>query len=354
MNEDTKKSHTWLRLGVVGCGRVFERYHLPALKKSSDWKLVAACEPLRERREWIQNSCQVLSTYESFATFLRESALDAVLITTPPVTHCQLAIQALETGQHVLVEKPMALNPSEAQLMLQASLRTHRKLWVGFNRRFRRPYLNLKEKLITVPKDRIQAIHFKLIIDSQNWNSVTPFLEEDSKGGGVLDDVASHQLDLLSWLLDQPMMAVRAEPLATKTAGSQIKVEVKFENNLIATCVAGHSDRYAENLEIELKSRKLLAYESGVLEVPWIPVSWTHPYCQFRTASHLIFHKLSQRPNFTLRSFIQQFNAFAAAIRNESASYAGADARSGVHSLQAIQACRASLQSGGRWKSLNH
>ncbi len=353
MNYNPKRSDQRLKLGVVGCGRVFERYHLPALKQSPNWKLGAVCEPLKQRREWIQEIFQEVAVFESLPSFLEAPALDAVLITTPPATHCQLALQVLEKGLPVLVEKPMALTVSEASLMLETSRRAQKPLWVGFNRRFRAPYLNLKEKLAVIPKDSIQAIRFDLILDSQNWQSVTPYMGQEAAGGGVLDDVASHQLDLLAWLLDQPVTEVKAAYLANKEAGLEgVKYDLKFKNDLVANCVAAHGPRYSENLEIELKDRVLVAYPSGVLETGWLPESWIGAYGRLKTTAHLIFHKLTQKPNVTLESFQKQFNAFAAAVRNEQETFPGADARSGLHSLQAIQACRDSLQAGGDWKSL--
>jgi len=353
MKDGSKKTDKTLRLGVVGCGRVFERYHLPAIKRSPDWKLVAVCEPSKERRKWIEDSFRTLSTFDTILKFHQNSSLDAVLITTPPDTHCHLTIKSLESGMHVLVEKPMALNPTEGKLMLEASLRFQKHLWVGFNRRFRRPYLNLRDKLATIPKESIQKINFELISDIANWNSITHYLGDDTKGGGILDDTASHQLDLLSWLLDERVIEVKAETLATNGDILKcVKYKLKFENGLVANCMAGHGPGYLENLQIQLNDRKLVAYPSGVLEFRSLPTSWIRGYCQLKTASHLIFRKLIQKPNVTLQSFEKQFSSFAAAIRHKKGYLSGADAKSGFGSIKALQACRESLQSGGNWKSL--
>lgn len=348
---DNEANRKQFRLGVVGLGRVFERYHLPALKRSLDWKLVSVCESLKERREWVQTFFHELSISEDYSTFLEKSSLDAVLIATPPETHSQLAIQALEMGLHVLVEKPMALNCSEALLMLEASLRVQKQLWVGFSRRFRRPYVELRKRLALFPRDSIKAIHFKLITNSENWKPVTHFLGDDSKGGGILEDVASHQVDLIPWLLGQRIKEARAE-LSTENGISYVKYKLKLENDLVASCEAGHGRIYSENLEIHLEDRKLVVYPSGFLETQWIPASFIRYYYQLKRVPHLIFHKLTQRSNFTIESFEKQFSFFAEAIRDKKESLLGADARSGMDSLRAIQACRESLQSGGQWKSL--
>ena len=341
------------RIGVLGCGRVFEKYHLPALKQIRDWKLIAICDPLEERVRRIQSSFPGLFAFETPSAFLEQPGLDAVLITTPPATHCQLSIQALNRGLHVLVEKPMALNVCEASLMQETALRAQKQLWVGFNRRFWRPYLHLKEILANLPKERIRAIQFRLIVNSQNWNSVTPFEGDDAQGGGVLDNVASHQLDLLSWLLGGTAKAVKVERFAQPEVGVDVvRYALKFENDLVANCTAGQCGHYSENLEVQLTDRKLFAYPIGVAETRWLPTSLLRTYGKCRSVSHWAVNKLIQRPNRTIESFEMQLNAFAAVIRSGSSSSHGCNARNGVYCVKAIQAIRESLQSGGSWNSI--
>src|SRR5262245_66144076 len=94
-----------LRLGIVGCGRVVEWYHLPALKSSPDWQLVAICEPLAERREWVQQRYPGLPAFASLTELLNGSAAEALLIAKPPATHYPLAIHALAARLHVLQAK---------------------------------------------------------------------------------------------------------------------------------------------------------------------------------------------------------------------------------------------------------
>lgn len=341
-----------LRLGVVGCGRVFERYHLPALKRSPDWDLVAVCEFLKERREWIQKSYQGVSAFESFPELLENSTLDALLITTPPVTHSHLAIRALERGLHVLVEKPMALNILQGQMMLEAALQSRKHLWVGFNRRFRRSSVDLKGRLEHVPVDSIQEIRY--LNESPPRQTVTPYLGDDSKGGGVLDDVASHQVDLLAWLLSQPVEEVRVcHSSKNKDSAASARYELRFKNGLIAYCEAVHSRTYFESLQIKLQDRTVLAYPAGVIEGRFAQTKWIRFYCKLKNNAHLAFQKLRRKPNVSADSFERQLRSFAAAIRNEIGHQIGADARDGLRVVRAIQTCRESLRSGGKWQSLN-
>ena len=340
-----------LRLGVVGCGRVFQRYHLPGVKRSGAWQLVAACDDSEQRLEWVQESVPGLSVFESFPELLESSGLDAVLITTPPESHHELAVQALGKGLHVLVEKPMALGPSEGLSMLDESLRAQKLLWVGFTKRFRQPYMDLKRRLALVPTDEIRDIRF--LCHGDHRTPFTRYLGDDARGGGVLDDLASHQIDLLAWLIGQPVKEVRARPLS-KTEDESIcaRYELRFENDMVAYCEAVRNQAYLEMLHVGLQGRTVTAHATGIFESHRVPPKWISSYCKIRASAHFALGKLTQRPSVTAHSFETQLRCFAAAIRNEKPPIVGADGRCGVRVLETIRACRDSLRSGGAWKSL--
>src|SRR4051794_36041872 len=104
-----------IRLGVLGCGRVFERFHLPALDRVSGFELAAACDSNPARLEWAHRRAKPPQLYQSAATLAGAGGLDAVLVLTPPASHAAAVTQCVRAGLHVLVEKPMALTPSEGR-----------------------------------------------------------------------------------------------------------------------------------------------------------------------------------------------------------------------------------------------
>jgi predicted dehydrogenase len=317
-----------LLIGIVGCGRVFERYHLPSLSKCNDWKLAAVCEPLKERREWIHRFYPDLPVFKSFERVLKNSSLEAVLITTPPATHAEISIRALDEGLHVMVEKPFALNLEDAKKMLESSKRNQRLLQIGFNRRFNCYYSELKKRLSLIPNDCIKSISSKLIINPNNWNAITSFYGNDLKGGGVIDDGASHQIDLVPWLLEDRVESLRTNPAASdgEPGFGHVKYELKFSKGLIAKCESGHGPKYAENLMIQLEDRKFLACPTGLLELYRLPMSLAHFFSRLRTFLHFSIHRFSGKSNVTLKSIEKQLSAFAAAIRGETDASLGADA----------------------------
>jgi predicted dehydrogenase len=341
-----------LRLGVLGCGKVFERFHLPALRGIPDWHLVTIYDPSSQRREWVQHACPNIRLAESPMEFLQEFGLDAVLISSPPETHFSLVTRALKAGLHVLVEKPMALELSEAMAMLDTARRVNKHLCVGFTRRFRRPYLQLRNRLKKVPAHSIEGAEFKLTFDPENWSAVTDYLGENNRGGGVLDDVASHQLDLLPWLFDQPGEAAKVVTW-DNMEGRKVSCafQFKLKNGLIIDCFAGHTDKYQERLEVRLKDRLIHTYPYGILEFRGEPRALLRFHSKLWQFAHLVFCKLAHKPTVTSESFVIQLKAFASIVQHGESEFEAADADSGVRCLQAISACRQSLKNGGTWIS---
>ena len=78
-----------------------------------------------------------VKAYPTLSEVLDDSAVDAIVIATPHPSHMDITLKALESGKHVLVEKPISVTPSEADQMIKASRLQNLKLSVLFNNRFR-------------------------------------------------------------------------------------------------------------------------------------------------------------------------------------------------------------------------
>ena len=326
-----------LRLGVLGCGRVFERFHLPAIRASS-FRLIAACEPLEPRAAWVRSACAGARIHRAARELLGRGDLDAVLVTTPPETHAELALQALDAGLHVLVEKPLALVAHDAQRIAEAAERAGRIAWTGFVRRFRRPYVELRRRCAG---RRLVSVEAELVVNAA-WGALGSFGGDDGKGGGVLDDVASHQLDLLPWLCGQRLVAVRGLDWSRDAGGERVRYEIRLQDGLVARLLAARGGGAWEQVAVALDGSALLAHPSGVLE------GVTRSLARLATRAHFASHRLLGRPNATARSFADQMQAFGRAIAGEHPEQ-GADARAGVRSLAGTLALRESLRCGGTW-----
>jgi predicted dehydrogenase len=127
---------TDMKVGIVGCGQVAPM-HIRALRRYGKVDLIGLCDIDVARAQALADRVGVPNVYDDLGVFLREKRPDVIHITTPPDTHAMLAIQALEGGSHVLVEKPMSLSVSEADEMIVAAQENGAKLCVDHNYLFR-------------------------------------------------------------------------------------------------------------------------------------------------------------------------------------------------------------------------
>ena len=108
-----------LRGAIIGCGKVAGNFHLPAWRKMKEVKIVAVCDNVIEAAAQTARQWHIPSIYDDVSEMLGKESLDFVDICTPPPSHCQLAMQAMRNGLHVLIEKPMAMNLIEADEMIR-------------------------------------------------------------------------------------------------------------------------------------------------------------------------------------------------------------------------------------------
>jgi predicted dehydrogenase len=225
--------------------------------------------------------------------------------------------------------------------MVDAARDTHRRLHVGFTRRFREPYRRLRRLLLEVGAARVESARFDLSFSNTDWAAHGPFAGDDRQGGGPLDDVFSHQVDLLDWLLG-PAEAVRAEP-GTNTVHADIQIGA-----IKVRCRASHG-RYQEHLEVLLRDgRSLQASGTGVSAGRSQSHWWSAKKAWLGDRLQLAGDRLWGRPNATLLSFERQLRDFQAAVRGRPSD--GATGMDGLRTIGLIQACRMSLSAAGAWQ----
>lgn len=126
-------SKTTLRGGLVGCGSVAIRVHMPVLRSMTNVEIAAVCDPNEDAAVATARRFSVPGTYRDLSQMLQREKLDFVAICTPPATHLELAIRSMEAGLHVFMEKPLASTLGEADEMVSASKKYNVKLCVAHN-----------------------------------------------------------------------------------------------------------------------------------------------------------------------------------------------------------------------------
>jgi predicted dehydrogenase len=118
---------------VVGCGAVANHTHIAAWKSSKDVEILAVCDVNAEAASKTAQRWNIPDTYTDFSIMLEAEKFDFIDICTPPITHFELAMQAMKGGIHVVVEKPIAPNAIEAAEMVSTARKHNIKLCVTHN-----------------------------------------------------------------------------------------------------------------------------------------------------------------------------------------------------------------------------
>jgi scyllo-inositol 2-dehydrogenase (NADP+) len=185
-----------IRYGVVGLGRAGWNIHVKQLRGREDARIVAAVDPLPERRQQAADEfgCR---TYDSLGKLLKQDDVEVVIVATPSVQHGPDSKKALKTGKHVVVEKPMALGLAEADSMISTAREAGRKLFVHQNLRFSNEFLHLREVIESGILGRIFHIrcHAASFARRNDWQTLSKY------GGGHLNNHGVHYLDQLLHLM---------------------------------------------------------------------------------------------------------------------------------------------------------
>jgi len=133
-----------LNVSIVGCGAVAIDRHISAFKKIREVNIVTLVDHDLARVKKVASFSSVSRVYHSLSEMLQEEKLDLVDICTPPQTHAQLIMQAMDKGCHVLVEKPMAMTTKECKEILHSQKGSGVKLGVIHNWLFQPPLLKVR------------------------------------------------------------------------------------------------------------------------------------------------------------------------------------------------------------------
>ncbi len=130
-----------IKVGIVGCGYIATKWHIPGYQRLKDVKVAAVCDISPQLSNSTAKKFKVPNAYSNVSDMLKKEGLDIVDICTPPATHASLAIQAMENGCHVMLEKPMALKSVDCDQMVNLSNKKNKKLCIIHNELFRPPMI---------------------------------------------------------------------------------------------------------------------------------------------------------------------------------------------------------------------
>lgn len=179
-------------VGIVGCGFHSITGILPSLRHAG-LRLVAACDRDLSRAEWATRQFGGQAAYRSFEQLLARDDVEAVIVVGPPELHVQAGVAALESGRHVFVEKPPGNSLGGALQLRDAARRAERQAMVGFMKRRAAAYRLLAQVIAEPEFGRLTSVNMTY--------SAWPVADLRDH----LTDMSIHALDMVRWLLGNPV-----------------------------------------------------------------------------------------------------------------------------------------------------
>ena len=235
-----KKLNT-IKWGIIGVGDVCEKKSAPALYKSPNSEVLIVMRRNGEKAADFANRHGIAQWTSNAEEVLTHPEVNAIYIATPPNSHKEYAIRAAQVGKPVYVEKPMAMDFAECKEMVQACNTADVPLFVAYYRRALPNIVKVKELLEEghigavrmVRIDLYQPIQDGIIVKTEeNWR-VNPMIS----GGGYFHDLASHQFDLLDFLLGPISSAtgIGANQVGVYPADDVVSAAFQFQNGIMGS-----------------------------------------------------------------------------------------------------------------------
>jgi UDP-N-acetyl-2-amino-2-deoxyglucuronate dehydrogenase len=237
-----------IRFGIIGCGRIAPR-HAQSFQQVAAAQLVAVADVKPSRAQNFAKEYDV-AAYTDYQTLLERRDVDAVSVCVPSGLHAQVAIDAMQAGKHVLVEKPIAINLADADRMIEVSKSSGYTLGVVLQNRYNHPMQALRQ---AIDEGKLGRLH--LGNACVRWYRPQSYYEDEWHGtwamdGGALMNQSIHHIDALQWLMG-PVQSVNAytATLAHKMEAEDVGVAVvRFANGALAT-IEGSTLTWPQNLE---------------------------------------------------------------------------------------------------------
>ncbi len=190
-----------IRLAVAGYGYI-AHYHARGIANAPGAELVAVLGRDEEKRVAFAEQHGARRHCETAEELFATGDVDALVIALPNSFHAPLAHAAFDAGAHVLVEKPMAMNATEAHAMVSAAAVADRRLLVGHMWRFDPQAIAIRDAVVggeigSVVKTKSYGIHV-------NWGPAGWFVDPALAGGGALIDMGVHAIDTTRFILGDP------------------------------------------------------------------------------------------------------------------------------------------------------
>lgn len=272
-----------LKVGIVGCGLVATTRHIPSyLRMKKNIELYAVCDRNENLVRETATEFHVSKAYTDVSEMVSKEDLDIVDICVPPQIHAPLAIEAMENGCNVLIEKPMALKTSECDQMIDVSRKHGVKLCIIHNDNFHPPFLKAKKIVaggaigdfvgmrifLSTPKEDMLAL-------KDHWIHKLP--------GGMIGETGPHMAYMsLAFLNNIKNVDIYAKNFLEHPWApfDEFRIELEGENGISSVALSYTRDCWAADVDIfgteaalQLDLNRMLLVRHQLEELKYMPIA---------------------------------------------------------------------------------
>jgi predicted dehydrogenase len=229
-----------IRWGIIGCGDVTEVKSGPAFNKVKNSELVAVMRRNGEKAKDYALRHNVPKWYADADALIHDTEVNAIYVATPPSSHEEYTLAAINAGKPVYVEKPMSSDARSASKMAATAKEKNIKLAVAHYRRAQPLFKKIKELLAQKIIGEIRFARCELYKPSLTTEELSDpkaawRVNPPIAGGGLFHDLSPHQLDIMYYFFGEPLQAkgFAARQASMYEADDLVAGTILFKNGVV-------------------------------------------------------------------------------------------------------------------------
>ncbi len=312
-----------MKVSIVGTGFIATHKHLPAWRRlAKQAQVVALCDLDRARGEAVARQFGVPRVYTDVEEMLARERPDIVDICTPPKTHMPLAVQALEAGSHVLIEKPMAVTVEECDRIIQAAQATGRKVCVVHSDLFYPAFMRAQEMVAKGAIGTFTGMHI-FLATPVDYITSKPDHWAHRLPGGILGETGPHTVYLtLAFINPIRDVQIHAQKILSEYPWSPFedyRYTLIGDRAVSSVTLTYTTDQWAAKvdlwgtqgiLRVDLESQSLIHYRRPSLNSTTIGFSalreaWQTVSGTLRTSLQVLTRRFQSTHGILMRKFLE-------------------------------------------------
>lgn len=221
-----------IRFGIVGTGTIAHRF-ANAIKNVDNAELVAVASRTKENAENFGNEFDIPVRFDSYEKLAQSDVVDAAYIAVPHSGHIGCSLMMMKGGKHVLCEKPMAVNSSEAEEMFRCAKENKVLLMEAMWARLVPGTIKMLELVERGVFGDILGVEGKFCY-TMDEDEMDHHVFKVENGGGSLLDVGVYGLNFVEWYLGKSVEKINAQSAVYNGVDIHTSVLMKYKNGAIA------------------------------------------------------------------------------------------------------------------------